>query len=116
VDFEGAISCPNNNVVTVEFNNNSTVDLSQNTPNPFGGETRFTVTIPETQNVTIEVVDIFGKIVKTIVADETMKGTFSYSWDGTDENGMKVVDGNYIYRLTAGSEILIKKMSYIKSY
>jgi hypothetical protein len=116
VDFEGAISCPNNNVITVEYNNNSTIDLSQNTPNPFGSETHFTITIPETQEVTIEVVDIFGKTVKTIVSNETLKGTYNYSWNGTDESGMKVADGNYIYRLTAGNEILIKKMSYIKSY
>jgi flagellar hook assembly protein FlgD len=44
-----------------------------------------------------------------------MKGTRKYSWDGKDNNGTPVVEGHYIYRLTAGTEIITRKMSLIRA-
>jgi hypothetical protein len=79
MDFDGAISCQNSNVITVEYSNNDAIELSQNNPNPFSGETHIDVTIPEAQNITLEILDIFGRVVKTLANNETMKGTRKYS-------------------------------------
>lgn len=117
MDFDGTISCQDNNIVTVEYVVNTRVELKQNNPNPFGSETHISFVVPEAQTVTLEIIDIFGRTVKTLVNNEVLRGTHSYTWNGTDNNNMRVADGNYLYRLTTGSgEVLTMKMSYIKSY
>jgi hypothetical protein len=114
MDFDGAISCQNNNIITVEYNDNNILDLAQNSPNPFATETYFKLTVPN-QNVTLQVLDIFGRVVRTIVDNQLLNGTNEYSWNGSNEGGAKVADGNYILRLVAGNEIITKKISYIKT-
>lgn len=116
MDMDGTISCQNSNIVTVEFENNGSIELAQNSPNPFNNETEISFYLPTAQNVTLEVVDIFGKIVKSLVSDEMLRsGNHPYRWNGTNDYGMKVADGNYIYRLTVGNEVITKKMSFVKS-
>jgi hypothetical protein len=115
VSFDGAISCQNDNVITVEYNDSRTIALEQNAPNPFSTETRIAVVVPGQQAVTLEVLDIFGKVVKTLADDRAVSGRTEFTWDGTDNSGASVADGNYLYRLTAGNEILTNKLSYIKS-
>jgi flagellar hook assembly protein FlgD len=63
----------------------------------------------------LEILDIFGKTVKTLIANEAISGTRPYSWNGTDANGFPVVDGHYLYRLTTGTEVITKKMSFIRA-
>jgi flagellar hook assembly protein FlgD len=115
ISFDGAISCQNDNIITVEFEDNRTITLSQNKPNPFSSETNITINIPTAQKVTLEILDIFGRTIKTLVNGETLKGEFPYTWNGRDENGMRVSDGHYLYRLTAGETIITRKLSFISN-
>jgi hypothetical protein len=65
--------------MTVEFDNDDAIKLHQNRPNPFSGETQIYVTVPTPQRVTLEILDIFGKTVKTLIANEAISGTRPYS-------------------------------------
>jgi hypothetical protein len=92
----------------------STVLLYQNHPNPFNPATRICFTLPIKSRVTLEVFDVSGKRIKTLV-DRTMgPGRHYEMWDGTDNSGNPAASGIYIYRLKAGDTVLSKKCSLLK--
>jgi hypothetical protein len=88
--------------------------LGQNYPNPFNPTTQIGFAIPEPSHVIIEVFNITGQRVATIVDDFMATGAYTVNWDGSDQNGNKVASGIYLYRLTAGTHILTKKMVMLK--
>jgi len=79
IDQDGALSCQNNNIRTIEFVYNESLMLSQNNPNPFSTETTIKVNVPETQAITLEVLDIFGRIVATLAHNEIVRGSKDYT-------------------------------------
>lgn len=118
MDYDGTLSCHNNNIITVSHvaAQNQEIVLEQNAPNPFNDVTYINFFMPRNENVTLEVVDVFGKVVRTILSDETVNaGDASYAWNGRDNLGNKVTTGSYMIRLTVGDNILTKKMSLIRS-
>jgi hypothetical protein len=116
MSVDGVLSCAENHIITVEFEDiNTAITLEQNVPNPFTNETRISFNVPTSQKVTLEILDIFGKVVKTLVNAETLKGNLTYMWNGRDNNEMRVVDGHYFYRLTAGETIINKKLTFISN-
>jgi hypothetical protein len=88
--------------------------LQQNYPNPFNPTTTIRFSLPTNQQVKLEVFDIIGRLVKTIVNKDVPAGQFEVSWDGKDNNGMQVTSGMYLYRLQAGSYSSLKKMVLLK--
>jgi flagellar hook assembly protein FlgD len=64
--------------------------------------------------VKLIVYDILGKEVKTLVNGEKDAGSYNVQWNGTNNNGVNVSTGIYIYRITAGSFIQEKKMILMK--
>lgn len=60
----------------------------------------------------MEILDIYGNIVKSIVDKELSLGTHStYYWEGVDNSGRKVSSGTYICRLTAGDNVRTRKVT-----
>jgi len=115
VDKDGIISCENySKVVTLHFDNIEGVVLEQNQPNPFSVDTKINFRIPEQSRVILEIVDIYGNNVKTIVNTELAPNRYEYIWDGYNSNGEIVSTGTYIYRLKVGDEIYTGKMSFIR--
>ncbi len=116
VDIDGSASY--SRTLQFAFDGANGATLSQNAPNPFDGSTATTsisYTVANASHVTIDVVDIMGNTVKTLVDAESAAGKFSVEWDGTDSNGKQVANGTYIYRLAAGdSPIESKKLSIIR--
>jgi len=88
--------------------------LFQNYPNPFNPTTAIQFQVPKTSDVKIAVYDMLGQEVRTLVAGEVMRGTYTVDWDGFNNDGAKVSSGTYIYRMTAGEFIQSKKMVLIK--
>jgi hypothetical protein len=88
--------------------------LKQNYPNPFNPSTKFNFAIPQREHVRLEIYDILGKLVYTVVEKDLAAGNFEVSWLGNDENGNKVPSGVYLFRLQAGSFNSVKKMMLIK--
>ena len=75
--------------------------LSQNYPNPFNPGTTIFYELPFAAAVTLSVYDILGREVKTLARGQLTRGSYNTGWDGTDERGVHVAAGVYIYRLNA---------------
>jgi predicted CXXCH cytochrome family protein len=88
--------------------------LKQNYPNPFNPTTTISFSLPMKENVKLEVYDVLGKLVKTLVNQDMAAGNFAITWMGDDKNGAKVSSGMYLYKLTAGSFSSVKKMVMLK--
>ena len=80
--------------------------LSQNYPNPFNPATTITYNIPKTANVSINIYNILGQKVCTLVSDiNHQPGLFKVIWDGTNDFGKPVVSGIYLYTLTVDNRL-----------
>jgi hypothetical protein len=91
--------------------------LKQNYPNPFNGSTTITYDIPDGQRLIkslVQVYNMLGQKVKTLVSKEHDPGTYTVIWDGTDENGVAVSSGVYFYRLITKNYSTARKMIYVK--
>lgn len=75
--------------------------LHTNYPNPFNPTTKIFYEIPETTNVLLQIYNITGQEIKTLINDRKDAGVYSVSWDGTNNNGYRVSSGIYVYTLTA---------------
>ena len=90
--------------------------LDQNMPNPFNPSTTITYTVPvgSAQRVTLEVFDLRGKNVRTLVDKVVRPGLHSVFWHGDDNSGRSVGSGVYFYRLRAGDFSQTRKMVMLK--
>jgi hypothetical protein len=89
-------------------------DLAQNYPNPFNPVTVIEYALPENGSVRLEVFNLCGQKVKTLVDDYQQAGYKEVIWDGTDKDGRSVASGIYFCRLKAGDHCRVRKMSLIK--
>jgi hypothetical protein len=93
----------------------SEFSLSQNYPNPFNPVTNIRFTVLRTANVKLDVYNIVGQKVRTLVDEEMTPGAYAVDWDGTDESGNAVSSGIYFYRMQAADEFTdMKKMLLVK--
>jgi hypothetical protein len=88
--------------------------LEQNYPNPFNSETVIEYQIPLASIVEIRIFNLLGQKVITIVKDFRTAGAYKITWNGTDEAGLPVASGLYIYQLKAGNYIMSKKMLLLR--
>lgn len=78
--------------------------LDQNYPNPFNPETVISYHAPEAIRVRLEVCNVLGQKITTLVDDHHTGGSSSVHWFGQDESGKWVPSGVYFYRLWVESE------------
>ena len=90
--------------------------LEKNFPNPFNPETTIKYQLPDANEVTLEVFNMLGQVVRTMVDREFQNaGRYSYQWDATNDSGQPLSSGIYFYRVTAGGEFQShKKMLLLK--
>lgn len=88
--------------------------LSQNYPNPFTYNTTIDFEIEKEKQVRVVIFDLSGRLIKTLVDNEYPKGTYSLTWNGTNDGGAQVVSGIYCYILFADNQKISKKMIYNK--
>jgi outer membrane protein assembly factor BamB len=112
IDFDSSVHY--SGLVNVSVKLPAEFNLSQNYPNPFNPSTTINFSLPQKQMVKLIVYDILGKEVKTLVNGEKDAGSYNVQWNGTNNNGVNVSTGIYIYRITAGSFIQEKKMILMK--
>ncbi|MDZ7339943.1 MAG: Ig-like domain-containing protein [candidate division KSB1 bacterium] len=78
--------------------------LQQNHPNPFNAQTIIEYQISSgPQPVRLEIFDILGKRVRTLVNESQNGGFYQVRWDGKDDHGRDVASGIYLYKLIAGT-------------
>ncbi len=92
----------------------NTYTLNQNYPNPFNPTTTISFALPVAQQVVVKVYDVLGKEVKTLTNSLLQAGSHTLVWDGTNNAGVQVTSGTYIYTLEAGSHKLSKRMTLLK--
>ena len=88
--------------------------ISQNYPNPFNPTTTIKYQIPKTVDVRIEVFNILGQKVRTLVNARLAPGYYEITWNGTDDTGRVISSGIYIYLIKAEDFVRSKKMILLK--
>jgi hypothetical protein len=88
--------------------------LQQNYPNPFNPTTTIRYALKENADVTLKIYNVLGQLVKTLVNTKQTVGFKEVQWDGTNDFGVKVASGIYIYRIQANDFVQSKKMVMMK--
>lgn len=88
--------------------------LAQNYPNPFNPSTFIEYSISRPAEVSLVIYNLGGQEIRTLVNLRQPAGAYRVQWDGTDNQMRPVPNALYIYRLKAGNEIYVRKMSLIK--
>lgn len=78
-------------------------------PNPFGCTTRIEYTVPRTGHVTIQVYDVRGRLIRTLVNKSVVEGIHFTSWNAQDENGTAVASGIYFVRMISFGQSTVQK-------
>jgi hypothetical protein len=83
--------------------------LDQNYPNPFNPSTEIRYQLPENNHVKLQVYDILGNVVETLLDNEIEAGYHSIQW-----NAGRFASGVYFYRIVSGSFVSTKKLMLMK--
>ncbi len=93
----------------------TTMALEQNYPNPFNPTTTIGFTSSAAARARLEIFDLLGRRVRTLLDGAVEAGTTTLVWDGRDDADRPVASGVYFYRLTANDSMnSTKKMLLVK--
>ncbi len=88
--------------------------LHDASPNPFNPRTRVSFTLAETADVSLQVFDISGRLVRTLLDGQQLAGDHSVSFDGRDNNGAALPSGVYTARLVTGETVQTTRLLMLK--
>jgi hypothetical protein len=89
-------------------------ELAQAAPNPFVDNTSIRYSIPSRQHVSIEVYNILGQKVRTLVDEAKEANSYVAEWDGRSDAGARVSSGIYFYKMVSGEFAATKKAVLLK--
>ncbi|HAE86631.1 TPA: hypothetical protein DCG86_01260, partial [Candidatus Marinimicrobia bacterium] len=89
-------------------------ELSANFPNPFNPHTTIPYQIPEDTHVIIQIFDLSGKLIQTLVNTYQSTGYYDLVWDGTDFHGKEISSGVYIVRMQTKNFSQTMKIVFMK--
>ncbi|MEP0829020.1 MAG: T9SS type A sorting domain-containing protein [bacterium] len=112
----------NSNGVSFEIVNQATKEellpkvysLEQNRPNPFNPATTIEFSLPRASDVSLEVYNIAGQKIATLVNTRLEAGNHTVNWDSKSTSGEPLASGIYLYRLKADTFVETKKMVLLK--
>ena len=106
---------PTVSVISTETNNTENSQLlKQNFPNPFNISTSIEYSIIKTGKVKLDIYDIYGSKVISLVEKNQNEGNYIVNWDGRNSLGVKSEAGMYLYRLVIDDYLEVKKMVLVK--
>jgi flagellar hook assembly protein FlgD len=79
-----------------------------------GFSTSIGYSIPQETSVKLDIFNIKGQHVKSIIDEYQEAGSYSANWNGEDENQQQVKPGIYFYRLRTKNSVKIRKMILLK--
>lgn len=89
--------------------------FSRSYPNPFKTETKIEYFLESPSKVIIKIIDLQGRIIRTLENESRDKGLYSTTWDGTNNKGSLMNAGIFFYRIeTSSGQTEIKRMIYLK--
>ena len=92
----------------------SEFSLLQNYPNPCNGFTTIAFDSPVAGRATVEIYNILGQEVITLLDTKVTAGRVQVQWDGRGNLGRELPSGVYFYRLKAGAVSIVRKMIFLK--
>jgi hypothetical protein len=93
----------------------STYRLSQSYPNPFtSGGTTIEFDMPVTERISMVIMDIRGRVVRTLINKEERFGYQSVAWDAKNDDGDKVSSGVYFYQIRSDNFNAVGKLVFVK--
>jgi hypothetical protein len=97
-----------------DANKTKTFQLLQNYPNPFNPSTIIAFEIAQTTHVNLEIYDLTGKKIQTLVNSNQVAGHYKVEWNGRDYKNNMLPTGVYFYRLQINDFCKTKKMVLAK--
>lgn len=88
--------------------------LSRNFPNPFNGQTNIEFRVAAKSLIKLDVYNILGQKIKTLVNEEKQPGFYMADWNGKNNSGENVNSGIYFIKFDSGSFSQTKKMILLK--
>ena len=89
--------------------------MSQSYPNPFSeGGTTIEFDMPVTENITMVILDIRGRAVRTLIDKEQRFGYQSVVWDAKNDDGDDVSSGVYFYQIRSSNFNAVGKLVFVK--
>jgi hypothetical protein len=88
--------------------------LQQNRPNPFNPTTRIQFTLARDEDVHLQILDLAGRKIRTVLLEPRTAGLHEVEWDGTDTFGRRVASGVYLYRITTPSLTETRKLTLVQ--
>ena len=90
--------------------------LHQNFPNPFNPDTTIKYDLAESADVTLQIYNVLGQVVRTLVASEVQNaGRYQIRWNGMDDRGVPVSSGIYFYQIAADGKFSdVRKLMLLK--
>jgi hypothetical protein len=88
--------------------------LYQNYPNPFNPTTTIKYALKQQAEVKINIYNLLGQVVRTLVNSSQEAGYKTVVWDGLNNYGARAASGVYIYRIEAGDFVQARKMILMK--
>jgi len=116
IDLRGS----DNSSIEVQLDNESgtftprVFALNANYPNPFNPMTKISFSLPEEQQVRLNIYGIDGALVTTLINETRGSGLHEAIWDGRNDAGQVQASGMYFYRIEAGPYSQVRKMTLMK--
>ncbi len=102
-------------VIQVAFQNLlESFSLGQNYPNPFNPVTTIQYDLPVASFVKLEIFNIRGELIRSLVNSERPAGEYRVLWDGKNDDGVRVSSGLYFYKIETNSFTKTRKMIFTR--
>ena len=90
------------------------IKFIKNSPNPFNPVTTISFEIGVAGKTSVEIFNVKGQKVNTLINEDLPAGEHSVNWIGTDSNNNKVSSGVYFYKVSVNNQQKISKMIMLK--
>jgi len=89
-------------------------ELCQNYPNPFNFSTSIKYQLPEASDVKLEIYNLLGQRIRTLVDQSQPPGSYLIRWDGADDFNQPVGSGVCLYQLKTKNSIKTNKLIILR--